>query len=73
MTDISKAYATGQFINTGAPAAISLKDEGIVLDSKILSLDFEGAGVEATSDFIGNVKVVVPLSETVSFIDGGNY
>lgn len=73
MTDISKAYATGQFINTGAPAAISLRDEGTVLDSKILSMDFKGEGVETTSDFIGNVKIEIPLSETVSFIDGGNY
>lgn len=73
MTDISKAYATGQFINTGAPAAISLEDEGVVLDNKILSMDFKGEGVEATSDTIGNVQITVPITETVSFIDGGNF
>lgn len=65
----TNAYATAQIINTGAPAAVELADEGVEIGTIISSLDFVGAGVVASS-VAGAVTVSIDLPEIT---DGGNF
>ena len=70
----SKALGTGMIINNGAPASVSVQDEGVQIVSRITSLDFEGAAVQAVADAVGNVVVKVDAKAAVpDVIDGGNF
>jgi hypothetical protein len=46
--------------STGGGSAISVLDEGSVITSNLLSMNFAGAGVGATDDGLGNVTVTIP-------------
>lgn len=65
----TNAYATAQIVNTGAPAAVELADEGIDISTIITSLDFVGDGV-VVSAVGGAVTVSVALP---AITDGGNF
>lgn len=70
----SKAFATGKIIDTGAPAIIDLRDEGITSAALIKSLNFVGAAVVAASDVLGNVTVTVAdAPPPAAIFDGGNF
>lgn len=70
---ISKAFIFAQFSNTGAPAAISISDEGTPLGTIVKSLDFRGNPVQTTADAQGNVIVNISSPQTIDIVDGGNF
>lgn len=70
---ISKAFISGQFANTGAPAAIEVSDEGTHVSATVKSIDFRGDLVQATTDADGNVIVNISSPPAIDKVDGGTF